>query len=309
MITDGQKSFAVLEDRGVVSLRGEDARAFLQGLVTNDVDLVAPDRAVWAALLSPQGKYLFDFFIVELMGALVLDCERARLGDLVTRLDRYKLRSRVEISDDSDDWAVVALLGSEADGAALAGFEGRAGAFAGGVCFVDPRHAGAGARAILPKESVAQLEAAGFERADAEDYDIHRLTCGLPDGSRDLTPDKSFPMENAFDDLHAIAWDKGCYVGQELTARMRYRGSAKRTLLPVEIEGAPPPPGTPITQGTRDAGELRSAAGHDGHGIGLALLRIEALEALAQGGADLAAGTAKLTPLRPPYLAAGGGEN
>ena len=303
MISDGQKTFAILEDRGVVSLRGEDARPFLQGLVTNDVDRVTPDRAIWTALLTPQGKYLFDFFVVELMGALVLDGERARIPDLIQRMNRYKLRSRVDIADDSDDWAVAALVGTEADARALAGSEGRAGEFAGGVCYVDPRYAGAGARAILPRNALGQLDAFGFARGDAADYDVHRLICGLPDGSRDLVVEKSLPMENGFDPLHAIDWDKGCYVGQELTARMRYRGTARRTLLPVEIDGAAPPPGTPILQDGKDAGEMRSAR----DGIGLALLRIDALNALHQDGTPLTVGDTRLTPMRPPWLAADGG--
>jgi hypothetical protein len=305
MISDGQKTFAILEDRGVVSLRGEDAHPFLQGLVTNDVDQVAPDRAIWTALLTPQGKYLFDFFVIEMMGALVLDCERARIRDLIQRMNRYKLRSRVEIVDDSEDWVVAALVGTEADARALAGSEGRAGTFAGGVCYVDPRYGGAGARTVLPRSAVAQLDAFGFERGDAADYDLHRLVCGLPDGSRDLIAEKSLPMENGFDPLHAIAWDKGCYVGQELTARMRYRGTAKRTLLPVEIDGAVPAPGTSILQDGKDAGEMRSAR----DGIGLALLRIDALTALREHGAALTSGETRLTPMRPPYLSVVPGES
>lgn len=298
MLTDGQKSYVVLEDRGVVSLRGADARGFLQGLVTNDVFAATPERAIWAALLTPQGKYLFDFFIVELMGALVLDVERARAPDLARRLGLYKLRSDVAISDDSADWAVVALLGSDADRTALAGFEGRGGEFAGGVCFVDPRYGGAGARAILPRAALPVLDAQGFERADAEDYDLHRLICGLPDGSRDLVVDKSLPMEHGFDAMHGIGWEKGCYVGQEMTARMRWRATVKRTLLPVEIDGDVPAPGTPIRQGTRDAGEMRSGR----NGIGLALLRIDALERLGEDDGALTAGSVRLTPMRPPYL-------
>ncbi len=308
MLSDSQQSFAVLDDRGVVSLRGADARPFLQGLVTNDIDRVSPGRAVWAALLTPQGKYLHDFFVIELMDALVLDCERARIPDLIQRLVRYKLRSKVEIMDDSGDWAVAALIGTDADARSLVGFEGRAGPFAGGVCYVDPRYGGIGARAILPREAVDELASAGFARADAEEYDFRRLVNGLPDGSRDLAVDKAYLMENGFDALHGIDWDKGCYVGQELTARMRYRATAKRQLLPVEIEGAAPEPGAAITYrdagGTdRDAGEMRSAR----DGIGLALLRVEALAALHAGNGPLRAGGAVLTPMRPPWLAMGGG--
>lgn len=304
MLTDGQKSYVALEDRGVVSLRGDDARSFLQGLTTNDINLVTPDRAIWTGLLTPQGKYLFDFFVAEMMGALVLDVERSRMDDLLALLARYKLRAKVDITDDSADWIVVALIGSEADGPALAGFEGRGGAFAGGICFVDPRYGGAGARAIMPRDVLANLDDQGFERGGAEDYDLHRLICGLPDGSRDLVVGKSFPMEHGFDGLHGIAWEKGCYVGQEMTARMRYRANMKRTMLPVEIDGPTPAQGTPVTQNGRDAGEMRSS--HDG--IGLALLRIEALEKFGGPDGELLAGEARITPMRPPWLTPGGGE-
>jgi len=304
MLTDGQKSYVALEDRGVVSLRGDDPRSFLQGLTTNDINLVTPDRAIWTGLLTPQGKYLFDFFVAEMMGALVLDVERSRMDDLLALLARYKLRAKVDITDDSADWIVVALIGSEADGPALAGFEGRGGAFAGGICFVDPRYGGAGARAIMPRDVLANLDDQGFERGGAEDYDLHRLICGLPDGSRDLVVGKSFPMEHGFDGLHGIAWEKGCYVGQEMTARMRYRANMKRTMLPVEIDGPTPAQGTPVTQNGRDAGEMRSSR----DGIGLALLRIEALEKFGGPDGELLAGEARITPMRPPWLTPGGGE-
>lgn len=304
MLSDGQKSYVALENRGVVSLRGDDARSFLQGLTTNDINLVTPDHAIWTGLLTPQGKYLFDFFVAEMMGALVLDVERTRIDDLLALFARYKLRAKVDITDDSADWVVVSLIGSEADGPALAGFEGRGGAFAGGICFVDPRYGGAGARVIMPRDVLENLDDQGFERGEAEDYDLHRLICGLPDSSRDLIVEKSFPMEHGFDGLHGIAWEKGCYVGQEMTARMRYRANMKRTLLPVEIDGDAPAPGSAITQNGKDAGEMRTSS----DGIGLALLRIEALEKFGGPDNELVCGDARLTPMRPPWLASGGGE-
>ncbi len=304
MLTDGQKSYVALENRGVVSLRGDDARSFLQGLTTNDINLVTPDHAIWTGLLTPQGKYLFDFFVAEMMGALVLDVERTRIDDLLALFARYKLRAKVDITDDSADWVVVSLIGSEADGPALAGFEGRGGAFAGGICFVDPRYGGAGARVIMPRDVLENLDDQGFERGEAEDYDLHRLICGLPDSSRDLIVEKSFPMEHGFDGLNGIAWEKGCYVGQEMTARMRYRANMKRTLLPVEIDGDAPAPGSAITQNGKDAGEMRTSS----DGIGLALLRIEALEKFGGPDNELVCGDARLTPMRPPWLASGGGE-
>jgi folate-binding protein YgfZ len=300
MFPIGQMTLAVLEARAVIRVAGEDARDFLQNIVTNDVTRVGPATAVWAALLTPQGKYLHDFFMIEVASALMLDCEKARADDLIGRLKRYRLRSKVEIEDVTMDWAVCALMGTDADANALVGFEGRGGPIGGGVCYVDPRYGGIGARALIPRGALGELLAAGFEQVEAGLHDYTRLCLGLPDGSRDLAIDKAFPMENGFDALNGIDWKKGCYVGQEMTARMRYRATRRRQLLPVEITGTAPAPGTPVMQGDKDAGEMRSSA----DGIGLALLRIDALERLGQEGATLTADGATLSPLRPPWLAA-----
>lgn len=300
MLEGSQMSFAELPDRGVVRVAGADARDFLQGLITNDVTRVRLDHAVWAALLTPQGKYLHDFFVIEIADAVMLDCEAARADDLVARLSRYKLRAAVEIENVSADWAVAALMGSDADSGALRGFEGRAGPFGGGVCYVDPRFGGIGARALLPRGALGALGEAGFTVLERAAYDHARICAGLPDGSRDLTVDKALLLENGFDALHGVDWDKGCFVGQELTARMRYRATARRQLLPVAIDGPAPDPGSAITLGEKEAGEMRSSA----DGIGLALLRVDALETLHGGGGPLAAGAATLSPLLPPWLIA-----
>ncbi len=144
MFATGQMSFTMLDDRGVVRVGGEDKQDFLQNIITNDVSRVSDATAIWAALLTPQGKYLHDFFIIAMDDALMLDCEGGRGGDLVERLGRYKLRSKVDISDVSADWAVAALMGTEADADALVGFEGRGGPFAGGICYVYPRYGAMG---------------------------------------------------------------------------------------------------------------------------------------------------------------------
>ncbi len=304
MFPMGQMTLSLLDDRAVVRVGGEDAREFLQNIITNDVTRVSDSQAVWAALLSPQGKYLHDFFVIAVNDALMLDCEKARADDLMGRLQRYRLRSKVEITQVTEDWAVAVLMGTDADANALVGFEGRGGPFHGGVCYVDPRYGGMGARALVPRSAVAELLAAGFEKMEPGIHDYTRLCLGIPDGSRDLIVDKALPMENGFDALHGIDWDKGCYVGQEMTARMRYRATARRQLLPVAIEGAAPEPGTPIMAAERQAGEMRSSA----RDIGLALLRVDALAGLdGDGDGDrLTAGGATLTPLRPPWLAAPG---
>ncbi len=288
------RRYALLADRGLLAVGGEDSRAFLQGLVSNDVTKVSPARAVWAALLTPQGKFLHDFFIIEVTGALLLDCEAARLPDLKRRLGLYKLRSKVTIEDRSADFAVAALMGTGTLAAlALPAGTGAARAVDGGTVFADPRHPAAGARAILPRQAIgATLAGLGFTEASPAAYDRERIALGLPDGSRDLEVEKAILLENGFDELNGVAWDKGCYMGQELTARTKYRGLIKKRLMPVAIQGPVPPPGTPITMNGEDAGEMRSSA----DGLGLALLRLEKIAA-----GSLVAGGTTLKPLKPDW--------
>jgi folate-binding protein YgfZ len=130
------------------------------------------------------------------------------------------------------------------------------------------------------------------ETATEADYRLHRLSLGLPDGPPDLEPEKTLLLEAGFDELHGIAWDKGCYMGQELTARTKYRGLVKRRLIPVRLETAPPPPGTPVLADGQEVGSLRSAAGD----LGLAMLRLDALEK------PLLAGDVGLQPQLPDWL-------
>jgi folate-binding protein YgfZ len=292
------QAYAVLEGRGLLAIEGPDAKTYLQGLVSNDVNKLAPDRALYAAFLTPQGKYLHDFFLFQLGDALVLDAEAPRLADLKRRLGLYKLRSKVTLNERTNDFAVIALFGDGALTAlGLPAMPGAAAPLAGGLAFTDPRLAAVGARAVLPKnDAVAALEAKGFRAAGADAYDRLRLRLGLPDGSRDLEIERSILLENGFDELNGVDWDKGCYMGQELTARTKYRGVIRKRLMPVEIEGPLPPVGTPILWQDKEVGEMRS--GRDG--IGLAMIRLEHLEA-AGAGAPFTAGEAKVKPLKPDW--------
>ena len=305
--TMNQARAVILETRGVLKATGPDVRAFLQGIVSNDVLRVAPERAVWTAFLTPQGKFLHEFFLVEAPEAMaapeegptfLLDAEAARRADLLRRLSIYKLRAKAKLADANEAYCVAALFGAGALGLlGLAGGEaGRATAFAGGRVFVDPRLPALGARAILPREGAgAALAAAGFAVAAAQDYDRLRIPLGVPDGSRDLEVEKSLLLESGFEELNGLDWDKGCYMGQELTARTKYRGLVKKRLLPVEIDGPAPAPGTPVLRDGREAGVMRSSAG----GVGLALLRLERLAGL--DGQALTAGEAKVTPAKPDW--------
>jgi folate-binding protein YgfZ len=257
---------------------GEDRVAFLQGLVSNDVAKATPQRAVWAALLSPQGRFLHDMFVVERDGALLLDVERARAADLKKKLSLYKLRSKVQI-EERPDLEVSAVIG---DGAADGG---------GPLAFVDPRLPAMGARLLAP----GGTPVVGAAHGSLADYDRVRLALGVPDGSRDIVVDKGLLLENGFDELNGVDWTKGCYMGQELTARTKYRGLVRKRLLPVELDGPVPAFGAIISLDGQEAGELRSSA----EGKALALLRLEALAA-AQGGAMLVAGDAVVRPSPTP---------
>ena len=294
------KTFVELNERGVLAVSGPDARTFLQGLISNDVLRVSPARAIYAALLTAQGRYLHDFFIAEIGGVLALDCEAARRDDLIKRLKMYKLRSNVTLGDWTGRMAVAAMPGADALAALGLGREpGAARDFSGGSAFADPRLAAMGARAILPRDTLgATLGGAGFDPGRHADYEMLRLTFGMPDGSRDLVVDKSLLLENGFDELNGVDWKKGCYVGQELTARTKYRGLVRKRLLPVRIEGPAPAPGAIVNLGSDEAGEMRSAA----DGMGLALLRLEMVDkAAAEGGAFNAEG-ARLVPLKPEWI-------
>jgi folate-binding protein YgfZ len=293
------RSYLVLEDRGVLTVAGDDRQSFLQGLVSNDVTKVSGQRALYASLLTAQGRFLHDFFIAECRGAFALDAEGARLDDLRRRLTLYRLRSKVTLGA-AADLVVVALFGERAlSSLGLADEAGRAQPLGDGVVFVDPRLARLGARAIVPRSGVDHIAALGFAPAAAAEYDAMRLALGVPDGSRDLPVEQALLLENGFDELHGVDWKKGCYVGQEVTARMKYRALVRKRLTTVRIEGETPPPGTPVLLDGEEAGEMRSAQG----ATGLALLKLEIVERADREGRPLTAGTASLTPIKPAWAA------
>ena len=241
--------------------------------------MATPGRAVWTALLTPQGKWLADFFILTDGHRLLLDCERGQMAMLIPRLSRFRLRSKVTIGAREGLAVFVAWDGPPA---------------AADIAAPDPGRSTAGWRLL----SAAPIET----NATAADWDLHRLCLGLPDGSADLEAEKTVLLEAGFDELSGVAWDKGCYMGQELTARTRYRGLVKRRLVPVIVDGPLPAPGTPVLRNGAEVGTMRSgrdAPGHDALGrdaLGLAVLRLEALTG------DLTCGEARLTPRIPEWM-------
>ncbi|MDA0654528.1 MAG: folate-binding protein [Proteobacteria bacterium] len=292
-----------LPDRGLVGLGGGDARTFLQNLVSNDVRRVGSSQAIYSLLLTPQGKFLHDFFIAEVAAegaapGLVLDCERDRVDDLIRRLTFYRLRADVAINDLSDRFAVHVAFGP--DDAATLNLEPAPGAArteANGAVFVDPRLSDLGVRAILPVGRSLDLPLA--RHGDRDDYELLRLNLGVPDGSRDLEIERTFPLEASLDQLHAIDYRKGCYIGQELTARTHYRATLRNRLFPVAVDGPLPPAGAQVLLDERIAGEVRSGSGDRA----LAMLRLALVDESTRSGARLTAGNAMLVPIRPEWMA------
>jgi len=281
-----------LDNRGLIKIEGPDARDYLQGLVSQDMTRVTATQAVYSAFLSPQGKFLFDFFCFEMNGALMFDCEGERRADFFKRLSMYKLRSKVTLTDVTDDYQVCAVLDG-ADKLGLSDERGAAKAFGTGAAYVDPRLSAMGCRVVLEKGDAA-LADAGLAQGAFEDYERVRITHGLPDGARDMAVDKALLLENGFEELDGVSFTKGCFMGQELTARTRYRGLVKKRLLPVAIDGPAPAAGTRFEADGNEAGEMRTSVDD----IGLALVRLDKL----QDGIRFTAGETTLTPSIPDWV-------
>jgi hypothetical protein len=266
---------ALLEDRAVIALSGPEARDFLQGLITNDIAQLAPGKGLYAALLTPQGKILFDFLIAEGDGAVLLDVAASARDALLKRLTMYRLRAKVEI-EARDQLAV------------LVGLEGRPAER--GITFADPRLAALGRRTIGARAEMPS------DVADGGDYRAHRIDLGVPEGI-DFGSDKIFALDAGLEELHGVSFTKGCYIGQELTARMKHKSTARKRLLPIESSGELPCAGTPLKAGTREIGEIMSAYADN---RGFALIRLDRLE--EAGGAPVEAGGVAVSVIKPSWL-------
>ena len=254
---------ALLPDRGVVKVAGDDARNFLHGLVTADILDLNPRKARFCALLSPQGKILADFFVVEAPlpdgGGFFLDVPRLSAKTLVDKFNLYKLRARVLIEDLSHVLGVLAAWDGEATAAS-------------GLCYRDPRLPALGVRVMTPPQRANAIATTlGAMLVDAGEYESHRIALGIPCGGVDFSYGDAFPHEADMDQLGGVDFAKGCYVGQEVVSRMEHRGIARTRVVPVHYDGAPPKAGVVVTAGGREVGIMGSAAAKRG----LALLRLD----------------------------------
>ena len=269
---------AFLPDRGVVKVSGEDARAFLDGLITTNAELVTPGIGRFGALLTPQGKIIVDFLVTEAPeahgGGFVFDVPLALAQAFATKLGFYKLRKKVTIDNLSPQLGVMAVWdGTPATKPDLA--------------FEDPRDPQLGWRVFTPDDLVDETATAlGAEVTDSEAYEAHRIASGAPRGGVDFIYGDAFPHETNMDRLHGVDFDKGCYVGQEVVSRMQHRGTARTRTIRVRLDGSVPEIGLPVIAGDKPVGTMGSSA----NGVGLALLRTDRVSDALDAGLPLTAG-------------------
>jgi len=266
-----------LNDRGVIKVAGEDSASFLHGLVTNDIENLSVGQARYAALLTPQGKILFDFFIYrapdEAGPVFLIDCPAGASTGLARRLGFYRLRAKVTIADVTADYQVGAFWGGEPT------------TVSGGFVYPDPRDARLGFRAMLPRAAAYGLgQAIGA-------YEAHRIAFGAPRGGADFAYGDVFPHDINMDLLHGVDFEKGCYVGQEVVSRMRHRGALRKRIVKVRLGAAAPDAGAPVLAGEAAIGALGSSSGDRA----LALLRLDRLADAKTEGRGLTANGVPLT--------------
>jgi tRNA-modifying protein YgfZ len=278
---------ALLPDRGVVKVVGNDARTFLNGLLTTDVTKVTPEQARFGALLTPQGKIIIDFIIAEAPtgdgGGFFLDCPRALIPVFIEKLNFYKLRAKAICEDLSEVLGVMAVW----DGEGTSDY---------GLIYPDPRLKALGQRAMLPphlaKEAAADL---GADLMEAAAYEAHRIAEGVPRGGLDFIYGDAFPHETDMDQLSGVDFDKGCYIGQEVVSRMEHRGTARNRIVPIAAESFAPDAGVAVMAGDKTVGTTGSHAGNRG----LAMLRLDRVAEAA--GIPLMAGGVEIELRKPDW--------
>ena len=276
----GDRALVFLPSRAVLRVTGAEAHGFLQNLLTCDMDDVDADGAGYGALLTPQGKILFDFLVITDDGGYLLDTQRETAADFARRLGFYKLRSKVEIADVSEALKVAAAFGQkpEAEGC---------------LVVADPRLSGFGWRVIGPPAAVDVL-ATGESEAS---YHARRVAFGVPEAPFDFALGDAFPHDADMDDLNGVAFDKGCFIGQEVVSRMRHRGTARRRIIKVTGTADLPAPGTEILAGVKPAGTLGTVDGS----TGLALVRLDRIAQARTRGEPVTAGGVPLEPVLPDF--------
>ena len=280
---------ALLPERGVMKVAGEDARKFLNGLLTTDIGGVTPERPAFAALLTPQGKIMVDMIVAEAPaedgGGFFLDCPRALAQTLVDRLNFYKLRAKLTIEDLSAALGVMGVW----DGQDSTEY---------GLCHADPRLPALGIRCILPPHLAAEAAAdLGAPLVEDKEYEAHRIALGAPRGGLDFQYNDAFPHEADMDQLNGIDFEKGCYVGQEVVSRVEHRGTARKRVIPVTFQDFAAEAGVPVKVGDIEVGTMGSSA----QGRGLAMLHLGRIGDALAAGQPIVSGGIAIHPVKPAW--------
>jgi tRNA-modifying protein YgfZ len=284
---------SLLTDRGVIKVAGGDAADFLQKVVTNNVLGIAAGEARFSALLTPQGKLMFDFFVAPLpegaQAGFYFDCVKDQAADLAKRVNFLKLRAKITVEVQSEALGVAAFW----DEPVPEGFPG--------TVYDDPRAAGLGSRVIAPHAALAEI-ATPNDNA----YEAHRIALGIARGGRDFHYGETFPHDVNLDFLHGVDFKKGCYIGQEVVSRVHFRKSARKRIVKICFTGPAPALGTDIIAGEMTVGEVGSVAGTNG----LASVRVDRIQDAKAAGLAFRAGETAVEIIVPPEFveAAAGAE-
>lgn len=260
-----------LSNRLVFRISGEDSRSFLQGLVTQDILHIRKNEGAFAALLTPQGKILFDFFLTPESDGFFVDCDAVSAAQLLKRLALYKLRARVTITPETD---LAAAVGDVRDPVAA---------------YRDPRTDGLPVRAIVRRAEMPTVD---------QEYEELRLAIGVPEFGKDFGGEEVFLLDVNYDALNAVSYKKGCFVGQEVTSRMKRKGEIRKRTLIATFDGPPPAKGANVAAGEHSIGEILSG----GDGTALALVRIDRLKAGDEAGRSLTVDGRNVRISFPAYL-------
>ena len=230
----------ILEDRGFIQIKGSEAKDFLQNIVTNDIEKVTSDSTVFSSILTPQGKYLFEFFILKLKDNYLIECEKKSTTEIIKLLNFYKLRSKVDFIDLSEKYATAIISlekFKEINGSNLS--KGSTTSYGEDPIYIDPRNEKLGAKIISKLENIhLAIKKLNLKITDKEKYYSKSFELGIPQINLDKLKEKIFGIENNLDELNGIDFKKGCYVGQENTSRIKLRNKLRRRILPVkEIAG------------------------------------------------------------------------
>jgi tRNA-modifying protein YgfZ len=263
----------LLADRGVIEVKGADTAGFLQRLITNSVLDIPKGESRYAALLTPQGKLMFDFFVVahphEPEAAYLIDCFKENIGELVKRLNLHKMRANIAIADKSYDFGVAAILG-ESPPVRIEG-----------IIYRDMRTPDMGLRVIAKHDTLRRIADVG-----EAGYEAHRIAQGVPKGGADFAYGDAFAHEANLDLLNGVDFKKGCYVGQEVVARVEFRKSARKRIVRIHFDGRAPAQGTQIMADWVNIGQVGSVAGDEG----LAMVRLDRFKEAQAAGLELKAG-------------------